>query len=165
MQDAIMTNLIYIVCLASVTFVLFFILNKLVGVFINFTENSQYAFYIIQWIAKEKRNIEMNDEMKKRFLKQEDYEVLINIQNFINSLGQEHLKIHQCKYSELKHPLFIWHKKVFCRSKSNDVICLENCQLGKIPEDEIVDTVEICGSIMNILSAIDLANKLGKRFG
>lgn len=124
-------------------------------------DNSKYAYLIIKWILSRKKQ-EMTPDIEKKFINVNDMQVIINMQNFLNTVKSASLR--ECKYKELKHPFFVWHDKVFVRTKGNDVVQIEDGTLGKIPEDEVINEIVISGSFTRVMAAIEYALKMEKHF-
>lgn len=127
----------------------------------NTADNSKYAYLIIKWILTQKKQ-EMTPDIEKKFINIQDMQAIMNMQNFINTVKSASLR--ECRYKELKHPFFIWHDKVFVRTKGNDVVKVEDGVLGKIPEDEMVSEITISGNFTRVMAAIDYALKMEKHF-
>lgn len=127
----------------------------------NTADNSKYAYLIIKWILTQKKQ-EMTPDIEKKFINIQDMQAIMNMQNFINTIKSASLR--ECKYNELKHPFFIWHDKVFVRTKGTDVVKVEDGVLGKIPEDEMISEITISGNFTRVMAAIDYALKMEKHF-
>ena len=119
----------------------------------NTADNSKYAYLIIKWILTQKRQ-EITPDIERKFINIQDMQAIINMQNFINTVKSASLR--KCKYSELKHPFFIWHDKVFVR--------VEDGVLGKINEDEMISEITISSNFTRVMAAIDYALKMEKHF-
>ena len=72
--------------------------------------------------------------------------------------------LRDCKYKELKHPFFVWHDVVFCRTNGNDVVKISDGQLGKIPEDEEIKEIVISENFTKVMCAIDFTVKMEQHF-
>nr|DAQ92044.1 MAG TPA: hypothetical protein [Caudoviricetes sp.] len=134
-----------------------------VGSLCKAIDGSPYALMFVLWWFK-KTNREMPEAMKKRFLSQDEFQMVVRMQSFINALGPERLSFITRKYSELEHPLFIWHDQLFCRSNGNDVINIATGQAGKIPENEVVTSMEIFGSLIDVSNILDINKKMKEKF-
>ena len=123
----------------------------------------QYEDFISQYsYSNLKTSFESLSDIEKKFINIQDMQAIMNMQNFINTVKSASLR--ECKYIELKHPFFIWHDKVFVRTKGTDVVKVEDGVLGKIPEDEMVSEITISGNFTRVMAAIDYALKMEKHF-
>lgn len=125
---------------------------------------SKYAYSFLKWWLTVKKGQTISKSLEKRFLTMQDYAMVFRMQCFINTLSTEHLNIKKMKYIDLKHPIFMWHDRLFCRSNGREVICLEDGRVGVINENEIVKSVIIFDSLVQISEAIDLQMKMVKKF-
>lgn len=150
--------------MVSVIVGIFFLLFLLVTGMSKMIDASKYCYAFVKWFffIKTKENFDQEQEMM--FLSPKNFQMVQRMQTFVNDLGEEHLKIMTCRYSDLKHPLFMWHNKIFCRTNGNDIVCLEDGILGKIPMNEIVQTVKIFSSLLHVASILETHRAMQEKF-
>lgn len=134
-----------------------------VGAACKAIDGSPYALMFVRWCFG-RNHREIPEALKKRFLNEAEYQMVLRMQNFINALGPERLNFVEMRYSELEHPFFFWHNQLFCRSKGNDIINVATGQAGKIPEDEVVSSMEIFGSLIDVVNILDMNKKMKEKF-
>lgn len=125
---------------------------------------SPYLLSFVRWFFTIKKKQEIPEDLRRRFLTEQEYQMVLRMQGVIDSLGTETLQTLEMKYSELEHPLFIWHDKVFCRSNGNDIIDLETGQLGKIAGDETVSSLHVFDNLVKISSILHMNYKMQQEF-
>lgn len=144
-----------------VALALFYLWRFCVGSFVNAVDNSKYSYLIIRWILSRK-GTEMSPEMEKKFINVNDMNTIINMQNFIDSI--KIVTTEKKKYKDLKHPFFVWHGHVFCRTNGNDIVKIDDAKLGKIEENETVDEIVISGNFSKVMTAVHFAVEMEKHF-
>ena len=124
-------------------------------------DNSKYAYLIIKWILAQKKR-EMTPEIEKKFINVKDMEAILKMNNFLNTVKSASLE--KCTYKELKHPFFVWHDVVFVRTNGNDVVRVDNGQMGKIRDEEEIEAIVISDSFAKIMCAVEYAIKMQEHF-
>lgn len=140
---------------------LFYLWRFCVNSIANTADNSKYAYMIIKWILS-KKNQEMTPEIQKKFISIEDMGKIERMQNFLNTVDKATIK--KSKYKEMKHPFFVWHEALFCRTNGNDVVRVNDGKIGKIQDDEEVDEIIISTNFTKIITAIHFAVEMKKHF-
>ncbi len=122
-------------------------------------ENSKYCWDIVEWIITQKKNNDVPDHIRKRFISEINLNRLEVFNDIMSKLDSKSIQIKTMKYSELKHPLFDWHGKIFARTDGNDIVDISDGRMGKISPDEIVNSIELYDHLVEILNAVEILKK------
>lgn len=156
--------IIFALGFATVIFESAKLIHKGVMKIVKAIDVSPYAFLFVRWFLLEKRKTHFPQELKKRFILEEDLDMITRMQFFIDGLDKSHLDVVNTKYSELEHPLFVWHDKLFCKSNTNQVISLDTGNIGIIPEDENVSSIKSFDSLIHLSSILEINRRVQKKF-
>lgn len=135
------------------------LIHGTISKFCLIVENSKYCWYIVEWIITQKKHNDVPDNIRKRFISEINLNRLEVFNDVMSKLDSKSIDIKTMKYSELKHPMFDWHGKIFARTDGNDIVDISNGRMGKINPDEMVNSIELYDHLVEILNAVEIMKK------
>jgi len=151
----------YIVTFSLILLVSGLFIFKFSRLIVDAIDSTKYCLAFCAYYFKVDKS-KIDKEMMKRYINPKDYLVIEKTKEVLKNLTMK-IEFKEMKYSELKHPFFLWYGKIFCKSDGNDVIDIKDGKVGKISPDEKVKSCVLYDNFEFLLKNVEFANILSKK--